>query len=89
MGLAGTADNINAAFGVTLMDDENPKLGAFHARNEPVNLRSEVADAITGVFGLNNHRMLHLAFCSACYLGAGNGHAPSIVVCPDRARAAL
>ena len=31
MGLAGTADNVNAAFGVTLMDYENPKLGAFHA----------------------------------------------------------
>ena len=59
MGLAGTADNINAAFGVTLIDYESPKLGAFHARTGPVSVPPEVADAITGVFGLNNHRMLH------------------------------
>ena len=65
MGLAGTADNINAAFGVTLMDYENPKLGAFHARTGPVNVPPEVADAITGVFGLNNHRMLHRGFRAA------------------------
>lgn len=65
MGLAGTADNVNAAFGVMLMDYENPKLGAFHARTGPVSLPSEVADAITGVFGLNNHRMLHRGFRAA------------------------
>jgi kumamolisin len=68
MGLGGTADNINAAFGVTLMDYENPKLGAFHARTEPVNVPPEVGDAITGVFGLNNHRMLHRGFRAARHL---------------------
>jgi len=68
MGLAGTTDNINAAFGVTLMDYENPKLGAFHARTGPVNLPPEVGDAITGVFGLNNHRILHRGFRAAHHL---------------------
>ena len=68
MGLAGTADNVNAAFGVTLMDYENPKLGAFHARTGPVSLPPEVADAITGVFGLNNHRILHRGFRAAHHL---------------------
>jgi hypothetical protein len=68
MGLAGTADNVNAAFGVTLMDYENPKLGAFHARTGPVNVPREVADAITGVFGLNNHRILHRGFRAAHHL---------------------
>lgn len=68
MGLAGTADNVNAAFGVTLMDYENPKLGAFHARTGPVNVPPEVADAITGVFGLNNHRILHRGFRAAHHL---------------------
>ena len=68
MGLAGTADNIDAAFGVTLMDYENPKLGAFHARTGPVNVPSEVGDAITGVFGLNNHRVLHRGFRPAHHL---------------------
>jgi kumamolisin len=68
MGLAGTAQNINAAFGVTLMDYENPKLGAFHARTGPVNLPPEVSDAITGVFGLNNHRILHRGFRAAHHL---------------------
>jgi len=68
MGLAGAADNINAAFGVTLMDYENPKLGAFHARTGPVSLPPEVSGAITGVFGLNNHRMLHRGFRAAHHL---------------------
>ena len=61
MGLAGTADKVNAAFGVTLTDFENPKLGAFHARTSPVTLPPEVGDAITGVFGLNNHRICNAA----------------------------
>ncbi len=43
MGLAGTADNINTAFGVTLMDFENPKLGAFHARTSEVTVPPDVA----------------------------------------------
>jgi kumamolisin len=68
MGLAGTADKINTAFGVTLMDFENPKLGAFHARTSPVTLPPEVSDAITGVFGLNNHRILQRGFRAAHHL---------------------
>jgi kumamolisin len=68
MGLAGPAEDVNAAFGVTLMDYENPKLGAFHARTGPVNLPAEVSDAITGVFGLNNHRVLRRGFRAAHHL---------------------
>jgi kumamolisin len=59
LGLAGTAANISAAFGVKLLDYSHPKLGEFHARTGPVTLPADVADAITGVFGLNNHRVMH------------------------------
>jgi kumamolisin len=59
LGLAGTAANVGAAFGVKLLDYSHPKLGDFHARTGPVTLPADVADAITGVFGLNNHRVMH------------------------------
>jgi kumamolisin len=56
MGLGGTVANLSAAFGVTLFDYTNPKLGEFHARTGPISVPAELADAITGVFGFNNHR---------------------------------
>ncbi len=59
LGLGGTVANISAAFGVKLLDYSHPKLGEFHARTGPVMLPANVADAITGVFGLNNHRVMH------------------------------
>jgi kumamolisin len=59
LGLAGTATNVGAALGVKLLDYVHPKLGEFHARTGPVTLPADVADAITGVFGLNNHRVMH------------------------------
>ena len=59
LGLGGTVANISAAFGVKLFDYSHPKLGEFHARTGPVMLPVAVADAITGVFGLNNHRVMH------------------------------
>jgi kumamolisin len=58
MGLAGTVADVSKAFGVTLFDYSHPKLGDFHARTGPVHVPPEVAEAITGVFGLNNHRVL-------------------------------
>jgi kumamolisin len=61
LGLAGTAGNVSAAFGVKLLDYTHPKLGEFHARTGPVTLPEEVAGAITGVFGLNTHRVMHRA----------------------------
>jgi kumamolisin len=59
LGLAGTVADVSDAFGVKLLDYSHPKLGEFHARTGPVMLPQEVADAITGVFGLNNHRVMH------------------------------
>jgi len=58
LGLAGTAADIGDAFGVKLLDYSHPTLGEFHARTGPVTLPMEVADAITGVFGLNTHPVL-------------------------------
>jgi kumamolisin len=58
MGLAGTVENVSAAFGVQLFDYSHPELGDFHARTGAVSLPAELGDAITGVFGLNNHRVL-------------------------------
>jgi kumamolisin len=62
MGLGGTVDDVNAAFGVTLFDFTHPKLGNFRARTGPVHLPADLANAITGVFGLNNHRVLRRSF---------------------------
>jgi kumamolisin len=59
LGLGGTVANISDAFGVKLLDYSHPKLGEFHARTGPVMLPDDVGDAITGVFGLNNHRVMH------------------------------
>lgn len=59
LGLGGTVANVGDAFGVKLFDYSHPKLGNFHARTGPVMLPAEVGDAITGVFGLNNHRVMH------------------------------
>jgi len=65
LGIAGTVDDVSDAFGVTLFDYSHPQLGDFHARTGPVHVPTEIGDAITGVFGLNNHRVLrrsrHLA----------------------------
>ncbi len=58
LGIGGTVANISDAFGVTLFDYSHPKLGDFHARTGPVMLPAEVGNAITGVFGLNNHRVM-------------------------------
>ncbi len=59
LGVGGTVADISEAFGVKLLDYRHPKLGDFHARTGPVMLPAELGDAITGVFGLNNHRVMH------------------------------
>ena len=58
LGLAGTVADLSAAFGVTLFDYTHPQFGSFHARTGSMHVPAEVADAITGVFGFNNHRVL-------------------------------
>ncbi|HTT00519.1 MAG TPA: S53 family peptidase [Steroidobacteraceae bacterium] len=59
MGLAGTVADLSTAFGVTLYDYSHPQLGQFHARTGPVHVPEELITAITGVFGFNNHRIMH------------------------------
>jgi len=59
LGLAGTAADVGIAFGVRLLDYSHPTLGEFYARSGPVMLPMDVADAITGVFGLNTQRVMH------------------------------
>jgi len=58
MRLAGTVKDISAAFGVSLFDYHNDKLGDFHAHTGPVSIPEELKGAVTGVFGFNNHRHL-------------------------------
>jgi kumamolisin len=70
MGLGGTVADVNAAFGVTLFDYSHPKLGDFRARTGPVHIPADLANAITGVFGLNNHRMMRRTFRPAAVAGA-------------------
>ena len=55
LGLGGTVANFSAAFGVTLFDYTHPRLGDFHARTGPISVPAALGDAITGVFGFNNH----------------------------------
>jgi kumamolisin len=58
MRLAGTVEDISAAFGVSLFDYKHATLGDFHAHTGPVSVPAELAGAVTGVFGFNNHRHL-------------------------------
>jgi kumamolisin len=58
IGLAGTVADLSEAFGVRLLDYTNPDFGAFHARTGAVSVPADLASAITGVFGFNNHRIL-------------------------------
>jgi kumamolisin len=65
LGLAGTTKDLSGAFGVTLFDYKHPDLGQFHARTGPVEVPPELANAITGVFGFNNHRIMRRRLQSA------------------------
>ncbi|ODV43856.1 hypothetical protein AWV79_13190 [Cupriavidus sp. UYMMa02A] len=56
--LAGTVADVNAAFGVNLLDYTQAQMGSFHARTQEVSVPAEVQGDITGVFGLNNHAVL-------------------------------
>ena len=56
--LGGTVADVSGAFGVKMFDYSHPTLGDFHARTGPVSVPDELGDAITGVFGFNNHRIL-------------------------------
>jgi kumamolisin len=56
--VAGMVANINAAFGVSLLDYTQAQLGSFHARTQEVSVPAELQGDITGVFGLNNHAVL-------------------------------
>lgn len=58
IGLAGTVANISTAFGVELFDYAHPDADDFHARTGPITVPAGLGDAITGVFGLNNYRVL-------------------------------
>jgi kumamolisin len=59
IGIAGTAARLSAAFGVKLFDYSHPTLGQFHARTGPIHVPQEIANDIIGVFGFNNHRIMH------------------------------
>ena len=59
LGLAGLVQDLSKAFGVSLFDYTQPQLGEFHARTGPISVPAELKGAITGVFGFNNHRIMH------------------------------
>jgi kumamolisin len=52
--LAGTAANIIAAFGVSLVAYAHPRGGSFRGRQGPIYVPSDVAAVVEGVFGLDN-----------------------------------
>jgi kumamolisin len=58
MRLAGSVEDVSAAFDVALYDYQNEKLGKFHGHTGPVSIPAELEGAVTGVFGFNNHRHL-------------------------------
>jgi kumamolisin len=58
MRLAGTVEDISTAFGVSLFDYHQDKLGDFHGHTGPVSIPEDLKDSVTGVFGFNNHRHL-------------------------------
>jgi kumamolisin len=78
--LAGTVEDVSAAFDVTLFDYQQEKLGKFHGHTGPVSVPSELAGAVTGVFGFNNHRHLRRNH------SAGTAHvlSPAAAAAPGR-----
>ena len=57
--VAGTVAQVSAAFDVKLFDYTHPTLGQFHARTGPVRVPQVIANDVLGVFGFNNHRIMH------------------------------
>ena len=52
--LAGTAEDINAAFDVTLFDYSHPNLSDFYAPTGPLHIDAKMGGAITGVNFIND-----------------------------------
>jgi kumamolisin len=52
--LAGTAAKFSAAFGVKLTSYDHPEGGSFRGREGPIYVPADLADAVQGVFGLDD-----------------------------------
>ena len=52
--LAGTAEHMQAAFGVELFRYEHPKLGQFRGRTGCITIPTELAEVVTAVLGLDD-----------------------------------
>ena len=62
--LSGTVANLQKAFGVELKEYSHPR-GNFRGRTGPINIPSDYAGIITGVFGLDNRPQAEPHFRSA------------------------
>lgn len=52
--ISGTAEHLQAAFGVELSHYEHPRLGRFRGRTGCITIPAEIADVVTAVLGLDN-----------------------------------
>jgi kumamolisin len=53
----GTIANISKAFGIQLNEYEHPETGEFRGREGEIHIPAELADIITGVFGLDTRQV--------------------------------
>lgn len=67
--LAGTAANVERAFGVELQDYEHPD-GTYRGRIGAVHVPEEIADIVVGVFGIDDRPIAHPHFRAHCSTGA-------------------
>jgi kumamolisin len=74
--LRGTIANFSAAFGVVLHDYADDTLGNFRARDGVISVPAELANDITGVFGLSNQRHLRRIQNPTLAEAAAAGDAP-------------
>src|SRR5215471_414429 len=74
--LSGTVANLQKAFGVELKEYSHPR-GNFRGRTGPINIPSDYAGIITGVFGLDNRPQAEPHFRRAAQAPGIKSHAAS------------
>ncbi len=81
--LAGTAANMEKAFGVELNEYEHPE-GSYRGRIGAIQLPEEIASVVSGVFGLDNRAVAHPHFRKRRSEGAFGARVSSLSFDPNQ-----